>query len=96
LRIYSVVFDEEQDYTEDVVSPLVYAEDLSTNSTYWNGAFIGKNVNAVLLSDGDELRVSPRVTIRFRTTVMHLPEYKPIVQAMEMTVRLPRKCLDCG
>jgi FHA domain len=63
LRIYTIVFDEDE---SDGIAPLVYAEDLSRNGTYWNGNLIGKGNGGVLLGDGDTLRVSPRIYYHFR------------------------------
>ncbi|MCJ1283026.1 Meiosis-specific serine/threonine-protein kinase mek1 [Xylographa opegraphella] len=55
-----------EDDTESGVEPLVYAEDLSsTNGTYWNKRLIGLG-KAVLLSDGDELRLGADVCLTFR------------------------------
>ncbi|MCJ1400013.1 Meiosis-specific serine/threonine-protein kinase mek1 [Xylographa trunciseda] len=55
------------DDSKSGVQPLVYAEDLSgTNGTYWNKSLVGKG-KAVLLSDGDELRLGSDVCLTFRT-----------------------------
>lgn len=63
VKIYSIVFDQ---CAKAEIKPLVYAEDLSSNGTYWNDLFIGRGHSAVLLSDGDELRLSPSCTLVFR------------------------------
>lgn len=63
LRIYTIIFDDDP---ADGIAPLVYAEDLSQNGTYWNGSLIGKGNGGVLLSDGDTLRLSPRICYRFQ------------------------------
>jgi len=55
LRIYSVVYDSDK---PNDVTPLVYAEDLSRNGTFWNGSLIGKGNGGFLLSDNDTLRLS--------------------------------------
>jgi hypothetical protein len=68
LRIYSVAYD--GDNPNDV-APLVYAEDLSSNGTYWNGALIGKGNGGFLLSDKDTLRVSAGTLFVYR---MILPQ----------------------
>jgi protein-serine/threonine kinase len=57
LRIYSIVYDGDK---PNDVAPLVYAEDLSRNGTFWNGSLMGKGNGGFLLSDGDTLRVSSR------------------------------------
>ena len=84
-KIYSIVFDQSQ---KDGIRPLVYAEDLSSNGTYWNGLFIGRGHGAVLLSDGDELRLSPKNILVFRTTVKGDDvEEVSTIQTKEMAVR---------
>ena len=60
LRIYSVSYEG---------NVLIYAEDLSRNGTYWNRALMGKGNGGFLLSDGDALRISPRITFEFETCV---------------------------
>ena len=79
------MFDDDQ---SDGIPPLVYAEDLSRNGTYWNGSLIGRGNGGVLLSDGDTLRVSARIHYRF------LPAFKQnkeqvfdLTQEAEMKVR---------
>jgi pSer/pThr/pTyr-binding forkhead associated (FHA) protein len=64
LRIYSVVY--EQDNESDVET-LVFADDLSSNGTYWNGSLIGKGSGGVLLSEGDRLKLAPNVYLYFHT-----------------------------
>lgn len=54
------------------IAPLVYAQDISTNGTFWNGQRIDrKNGGAVLLGDGDILRLSSNTFLEFRS------EYQP-------------------
>lgn len=62
VRIYSVLFE---DHDGSDIPPLVYAEDLSLNGTYWNGVRMTKGNGGVLLGEGDELRISPRLTLGF-------------------------------
>lgn len=62
LRIYTVVYENDE---PNEVDTLVYAEDLSLNGTYWNGAFIGKGNGGFLLSDTDTLRLSRRTYFVF-------------------------------
>ncbi|OOQ87102.1 serine/threonine protein kinase [Penicillium brasilianum] len=64
IRIYTILFD--QDNLEDV-PPLIYAEDLSMNGTFWNGYPMGKGKGSSLLSDGDILRVAGDTHIRFKS-----------------------------
>lgn len=65
LRIYTVVYDLENPLE---IAPLVYAQDLSTNGTFWNGQRIDRrNGGAVLLSDGDILRLSSHSFLEFRS-----------------------------
>lgn len=63
VRIYSVVYDGDK---QNGVAPLVYAEDLSRNGTFWNGSLIGRGNGGFLLSDGDTLRVSARKILVYR------------------------------
>ena len=80
LKVYSVIFDQnDQTNTE----PLVYAEDLSSNGSYWNGSLIGKGNGGVLLSDGDEVRISPRVTLIFEAIANRAKEVLDSVQELE-------------
>jgi pSer/pThr/pTyr-binding forkhead associated (FHA) protein len=68
LRVYSVVYNGEK---LNDVAPLVYAEDLSRNGTFWNGSLIGKGNGGFLLSDKDTLRVSAKILFVYRTVVPH-------------------------
>ena len=58
LRIYSVVYDNDNPEEVDV---LVYAEDLSSNGTYWNGSLIGRGNGGFLLSQDDKLKLAPNI-----------------------------------
>ncbi len=84
LRIYTIIFDDDQ---SDGIAPLVYAEDLSRNGTYWNGSLVGKGNGGVLLSDGDTLRISPRVYYHFHDVTKQNQE-RPfdLTQECEMKV----------
>jgi pSer/pThr/pTyr-binding forkhead associated (FHA) protein len=65
LRIYTVVYDFENPLE---IAPLVYAQDTSTNGTFWNGQRIDRrHGGAVLLSDGDILRLSSNIFLEFRS-----------------------------
>ena len=68
MRVYSVVYNGEK---PNDVAPLVYAEDLSRNGTFWNGSLIGKGNGGFLLSDKDTLRVSARILFVYRAIVPH-------------------------
>jgi pSer/pThr/pTyr-binding forkhead associated (FHA) protein len=84
IRIYSVVYngDEPND-----IAPLVYAEDLSRNGTFWNGSLIGKGNGGFLLSDGDTLRVSARKLFVYRIMVPRDDDHLfDLVQEHEMNV----------
>ncbi|CRG87208.1 Protein VMS1 [Talaromyces islandicus] len=84
LRIYTIVYDFENPL---VIDPLVYAQDLSLNGTFWNGLPIDKqNGGAVLLSDGDILRLSPESYLEFRCELADKP--LPPVQRKEANVGL--------
>lgn len=75
----------EQEEGSDI-PPLVYAEDLSSNGTYWNGTLIGRGNGGVLLSDGDVLRVSPRLSFSYRGADPILPEPRDEVLEREKKV----------
>jgi protein-serine/threonine kinase len=62
LRIYTVVYDDDDGNDRDT---LVYAEDLSANGTYWNGALIGKGNGGFLLCNDDVLRLSRNTYFTF-------------------------------
>ena len=64
LKIYSVVHDL---LSDSEIAPLVYAEDLSSNGSYWENSLIGRGNGAVLLSDSDKIRISPRICLFFRS-----------------------------
>ena len=64
IRLYTIVYTNEDAGEE---SNLVYAEDLSRNGTYWNGALIGEGTGGVLLSDGDRLTISSKTSLIFRS-----------------------------
>ena len=72
LRIYSIVYEA----NVDPMQGFVYAEDLSTNGSYWqyirgshwSEARIGKE-NAVLLSDGDKIRLCDGSCFVFRSAL---------------------------
>lgn len=83
MRIYSILFEQEQGSD---IPPLVYAEDLSSNGTYWNGTLIGRVNGGVLLSDGDVLRVSPHRSFSYRGADPILPELRDEIQEREKKV----------
>ncbi|EED18149.1 serine/threonine protein kinase, putative [Talaromyces stipitatus ATCC 10500] len=65
LRIYTVIYDLENPLN---IPPLVYAQDISTNGSFWNGQRIDKtNGGAVLLSDGDIIRLSSKSFLEYRS-----------------------------
>ena len=83
LKIYSIIYD--QDDLRDV-KPLIYAEDLSSNGTYWNEALIGRGNSAVLLNHGDRLRISPRITLKFHALLDYETDGADDSQILEMKV----------
>jgi pSer/pThr/pTyr-binding forkhead associated (FHA) protein len=87
LRIYSVVYDNDN---PDEVDVLVYAEDLSSNGTYWNGSLIGQGNGGFLLSLGDMLKVASNVFLEFQVPAHSgHAEYFDAVQEIEMLVGHP-------
>ena len=84
LRIYTIVYDSD-DPSE--VDALIYAEDLSSHGTYWNGSLIGRGNGGFLLSDGDVLKLAPNVCFQFQSlTAVDGSEAFDIVQEHEMQV----------
>lgn len=83
LRIYTIIYDDDNP-TE--VAPLVYAEDLSRNGTYWNGSLIGKGNGGFLLSDGDTLRLSSHTLLRFEHGAVEEEGAFDLTQETEMMV----------
>jgi len=72
------------------VPPLVYAEDLSRNGTFWNGTLIGKGNGGFLLSDDDTLRVSTKTYFTFQRCAEDVDkETFDLVQEKEMKVSVP-------
>ena len=76
LRIYSIIYEA----NSDPIQGFVYAEDLSTNGSYWqymrdshwSEAHIGKE-NAVLLSDGDQIWLCDGSCFVFRSALPARP-----------------------
>lgn len=89
LRIYTIIVDQ-----DDVsgVPPLVYAEDLSRNGTYWNNALMGKGRGGFLLSDNDVLQISSRINLVFKQHIQGLVELIDDIQEREIQVR--SQCLS--
>ncbi|KAI9877518.1 MAG: hypothetical protein M1830_003714 [Pleopsidium flavum] len=83
LRVYSILYDQDEDSD---IAPLVYAEDLSRNGTYWNGALIGRGNGGVLLSNGDNLRISPRLSLVYYGTDLPKSESLDHIQEQEKKV----------
>ncbi|KAI5295906.1 hypothetical protein KEM52_006529 [Ascosphaera acerosa] len=70
LRIYSVVFDtaETSEVGGECIEPLVYAEDISSNGTLWNGHRMGYRRGSVLLTSGDVLTLAEGVTAVYQSS----------------------------
>ncbi|KAJ5280208.1 hypothetical protein N7478_005580 [Penicillium angulare] len=67
VRLYTVIFDEVQ---PENVSPLVYAQDLSLNGTYWNNHQMRKGSRGnYLLNHGDILKLAPDLNIQFQSAL---------------------------
>ena len=88
VRVYSIHYDSE-------IEPLIYAQDISTNGTFWlhnhpkgwREQLIGPG-NQVLLSRGDKLRLShsPGLYLEFRSHARDLLAKHDCVQNIEMRV----------
>lgn len=80
-RVYTIVYD-------DQIEPLIYIEDLSSNGTYWNGSLLGRGNEAALLSDGDRIRISARISYTFRALRTLESEPMDDIQEAEKRVSL--------
>ncbi|KAI5300203.1 hypothetical protein KEM56_002646 [Ascosphaera pollenicola] len=69
IRIYSVVFDtaETSEVGGEGIKPLVYAEDISSNGSWWNGQRMGYRRGSVLLSTGDVLTLANGITLIYES-----------------------------
>ena len=83
LRIYTIIYDDEN---PSEVGPLVYAEDLSRNGTYWNRSLIGKGNGGFLLSNDDTLRLSSSTLLRFERCAPEEKDPFDLTQENEMKV----------
>ncbi|KAL4916804.1 kinase-like domain-containing protein [Aspergillus aurantiobrunneus] len=81
LCIYTVIFD--QDNPGDV-APLVYAQDISMNGSLWNEYRMGNGRSSCLLSDGDVLRLSEGVYLRYHSVDYIQANGFTVLQAIEM------------
>lgn len=61
LRVYSIQFDDSGN-----TDALVFAQDLSSNGCYLNGVYMGRGRPAMLLSNGDSLKLSDRITLKIQ------------------------------
>ena len=88
LRVYTVVYDNDNPEEVDI---LVYAEDLSSNGTYWNGSLIGRGNGGFLLSQDDKLKLAPNVFLDFQAARnLASTEHFDEVQEVEMVVSVKR------
>jgi protein-serine/threonine kinase len=83
LWIYTVIFDQEN---PGEVAPLVYAQDISMNGTLWNGYRMGNGRSSFLLSDGDILRLSDTVYLKYNSEDHSQAKCFTARQAVEMRV----------
>ncbi|GES65913.1 serine/threonine protein kinase [Aspergillus terreus] len=63
VRIYTALFD---DGDPDDIAPLVYAQNLSSNGTRWNGYRMARRTGVCILSDGDILAL-PSIIMRYNS-----------------------------
>ncbi|OKP00910.1 Meiosis-specific serine/threonine-protein kinase mek1 [Penicillium subrubescens] len=64
VRVYTILFDQDN---LGGIPPLVYAQDLSMNGTFWNDYRMGKDKGSFLLTDGDLLRVAVGIHVQFKS-----------------------------
>ncbi|PYI00787.1 serine/threonine protein kinase [Aspergillus sclerotiicarbonarius CBS 121057] len=88
LRIYTVVFDQEN---PGHIPPLVYAEDISSNGTFWN-TYSMSGKGGFLLGHGDVLELAIGNFLRF-TYPEHVQEHVDPVRAQEMKILNSRYCI---
>ncbi|KAL2834601.1 kinase-like domain-containing protein [Aspergillus pseudoustus] len=81
LWIYTVIFDQDN---PGEVAPLVYAQDISMNGTLWNGYRMGNGRSSFLLSDGDILRLSDLVYLKYNSEDYSRAKCFTARQALEM------------
>ncbi|KAL2813286.1 kinase-like domain-containing protein [Aspergillus granulosus] len=81
LWIYTVIFDQDN---PGEVAPLVYAQDISMNGTWWNGYPMGDRRNSFLLSDGDILQLSDTVYLKYYSEDYSRAKCFTARQAVEM------------
>ncbi|PGH18269.1 CAMK protein kinase [Helicocarpus griseus UAMH5409] len=100
LRIYVIIFDYGN---PGEVGPLVYAQDMSRFGTLWNDMLpIRKGDTGILLSDGDELKLSNTTTLIFQTWTDEqkggpfTDEQKREMKHFERRYRITSKVLGCG
>jgi protein-serine/threonine kinase len=81
LRIYTIMYDETN---ADDVAPLVYARDMSSNGTRWNG--YPMKGECFLLRDGDVLQILPEFQLKFESAAYTKNSFTPLqVQEMEVS-----------
>lgn len=85
-RVYTIVYD-------DQIEPLIYIEDLSSNGTYWNGSLLGRGNEAALLSNGDRIRISARISYTFQALRTLKSEPVDDIQEAEKRVSLTLQTL---
>lgn len=90
-----MIYDNEDSTEVDV---LVYAEDQSSNGTYWNGSLIGRGNCGYLLSNDDVLKLSPNTSLRYQAVLSaNESETFDLVQENEMRVSSDIEAyLDCS
>ncbi|PGH01973.1 CAMK protein kinase [Blastomyces parvus] len=98
LRIYTIIFDKGN---PGEVGPLVYAKNLARFGSIWNSLEIMKDDPAVLLSDKDELKLSPLTVLSFHS--MGLVHRVPFSEAQrkemkrfEKRYKVSDRLLGCG
>ncbi|OAX83620.1 CAMK/CAMK1 protein kinase [Emergomyces africanus] len=99
LRVYTIIFDKGN---PGKVGPLVYAQNLSRNGTMWDNTHMNKEHAGVLLSDGDQLKLSHITSLTFQARTLE-GRGKPFgdVQRKEMRrfearFKITHRLLGCG
>lgn len=65
---------------------MVYAEDVSTNGSYWNGSFMGRRKGGFLLSDNDTIRLNQQHSLVFKSRTQEREHVRfDLIQEKEMS-----------
>ncbi|KKZ68287.1 hypothetical protein EMCG_06043 [[Emmonsia] crescens] len=99
LRVYTIIFDKGN---PGEVGPLVYAQNLSRYGSAWNASDMKKEDAGVLLSDGDQLELTPYTVLTFQTGTEKQQEVpfsevqRREMKHIERRYKITNRLLGCG